>query len=182
MSYENVVWSYPQHVVCTHDQARKFIQEQKQFFIDICGCRQSRGGCKRTKMDVCLWFISEGSTGGAKRAATREEALDLVKLAGEKGLVTRPFRDPGDINKLDGICFCCPVCCYYFHDGAEPCAKGTLRESTLIEDCSGCGMCVESCHFGARSIVEGKLVIDADKCYGCGLCVDACPAGCITMK
>ncbi|MGE5579487.1 MAG: 4Fe-4S binding protein [Bacillota bacterium] len=182
MSYENVKWDYPQHVVCTHDQARKHIEEHEEFYINICGCRQAKGGCKRSRMDVCLWFIPGGSTGGQKRAATKQEALDIVAHAGETGLIARPFRSPDDINKLEGICFCCPVCCYYFSEGAEPCGKGTLRESTILEDCSACGMCVKACHFGARSIVGGKLVIDAEKCYGCGLCVDACPAGCITMK
>ncbi len=172
----------PQHFVCTHEQAREFINKEKDFYISICACRESRGGCKRSPMDVCLSFIPGFTTETEKRPATKQKALELVNLAGKVELITRPFRNADDPNVLDGICFCCPVCCHYFNHPESVCDKGTLRESTILEDCSACGLCVKSCYFGARAIVDGKLVVDDDKCYGCGLCVDACPAGCISMR
>ena len=33
----------PQHFVCTHEQARKFIDQYNEYYIAVCGCRQSRG-------------------------------------------------------------------------------------------------------------------------------------------
>ncbi|MGE5561172.1 MAG: 4Fe-4S binding protein [Chloroflexota bacterium] len=175
--------SVPQHFVCTHAEARKHIAEHDQFYIWVCGCRASRGGCSHSRMDVCLAFSPEFAHEDQRpRPATREEALEIVVEADTKGLVARPFRNAADPTQLDGICFCCPECCHYFNHPEDPCDKGSLRELTNREQCSDCGACVSVCHFGARELVDGQLVIDGDKCYGCGLCVDACPTGCIAMK
>jgi len=46
----------------------------------------------------------------------------------------------------------------------------------LIVDCDkciGCGVCEESCPFGAISVVDGCAVVD-DTCTLCGTCVDGC--------
>ena len=42
------------------------------------------------------------------------------------------------------------------------------------ELCSGCGYCVPRCQMDARTIVDGKAVIDLDRCIGCGNCVANC--------
>ncbi|HSR10163.1 MAG TPA: FAD-dependent oxidoreductase [Thermodesulfobacteriota bacterium] len=46
--------------------------------------------------------------------------------------------------------------------------------------CSGCGICVSSCHYGAAYTrdANGSLVSGTDmfRCKGCGMCVSACPA------
>ncbi len=172
-----------QHFVCTHAQAKEFIESQGEFHIGVCGCREKKGDCSRSRMDVCLVF-NPGfpGSGSTRRPASKEEALGLVALADAKGLVTRPFRNLERPDRLDGICFCCPECCYYFLHPEERCDKGSLREATQREQCDDCGLCVESCPFGARRLVEGRLTLDPEKCYGCGLCVDSCPAECIEVK
>jgi NADPH-dependent glutamate synthase beta subunit-like oxidoreductase len=47
--------------------------------------------------------------------------------------------------------------------------------------CSGCGICVSSCHYGAAHLKEagGGLVAATDmfRCKACGVCVPSCPAG-----
>ncbi|MGE5572462.1 MAG: FAD-dependent oxidoreductase [Bacteroidota bacterium] len=45
--------------------------------------------------------------------------------------------------------------------------------------CSGCGVCVDACPYGARSIdVETRAaVVDEYLCRGCGACQAACPSG-----
>lgn len=45
--------------------------------------------------------------------------------------------------------------------------------------CAGCGVCVDVCPYGARSIdEEAKLaVVDEYLCRGCGSCQAACPSG-----
>jgi ferredoxin len=173
----------PQHFVCTHDQARKYINAESQFFITVCGCRSLRGGCARSRMDVCLAFRPDFWQDDPNlRKATRDEALALVAEADARGLISRPFRNADDPQKLDGVCFCCPECCHYFNHPEDPFDKGSLCETTRRDECIDCGVCVDACHFGARKLVGGKLVIDRDKCVGCGLCVGACPSGCIEMK
>jgi heterodisulfide reductase subunit A-like polyferredoxin len=45
---------------------------------------------------------------------------------------------------------------------------------TIVENCVGCGKCVEACNFKALSLVEGKAVVDKAKCMGCSLCESVC--------
>lgn len=53
--------------------------------------------------------------------------------------------------------------------------------------CVGCGTCVESCPFGAISMVPGEGVlsvssVEATICVGCGNCAVVCPAKAIDME
>jgi len=49
------------------------------------------------------------------------------------------------------------------------------------EDCTGCGICVDTCPQDAIKIEDDKAVIDAAKCTECGLCRDACPFEAISI-
>ena len=46
-----------------------------------------------------------------------------------------------------------------------------------IEQCFGCGACVDACPTGCISEGDGKYEINADECVSCGSCADACPVG-----
>ena len=50
--------------------------------------------------------------------------------------------------------------------------------------CAGCGLCVDVCPYGARSIDEYAHVaqVNAALCQGCGACVVACPNGASQQK
>lgn len=52
--------------------------------------------------------------------------------------------------------------------------------------CSGCGICVSLCPYGAISIKEkeGKRLAEVDpmKCKGCGSCAASCPSGAMQQK
>ncbi|MHA1339582.1 MAG: 4Fe-4S binding protein [Promethearchaeota archaeon] len=50
------------------------------------------------------------------------------------------------------------------------------------KNCSNCGLCANSCYFGARNMIEGKLVYCPSMCVGCGLCVSTCPNEVIYLK
>lgn len=50
-----------------------------------------------------------------------------------------------------------------------------------LEQCTGCGECVEICSPGAISITDGKAYVDEDTCSGCEVCLDACPEGAIHL-
>ena len=43
--------------------------------------------------------------------------------------------------------------------------------------CTGCGLCANSCRFGAIIAIGGVVTIDEKVCKGCGRCVAVCPAG-----
>jgi electron transfer flavoprotein alpha subunit/NAD-dependent dihydropyrimidine dehydrogenase PreA subunit len=51
----------------------------------------------------------------------------------------------------------------------------------VTDACTGCGVCVDACPFGAVELVNGKAVIN-EACRACGQCVDACPVGAIVMS
>jgi NAD-dependent dihydropyrimidine dehydrogenase PreA subunit len=173
------------HYVCSHEEARRLIEDQSGFRLTNCGCREEAGGCERSRTDVCLMFpgAKEVSDNGTPWAISREEALAILREAGQKRLVARPWREVTP-DRADGICFCCDCCCGYFREpGRWTCDKGAMVERTDREVCTNCGTCVEVCYFGVRTLdpEKGALVLDAEKCYGCGLCVAACPNGAVEI-
>lgn len=170
------------HYVCTRDEARKLVEQHEKFWVLNCGCREEGPGCARSRIDVCLCFKKyEGS--GLKKV-TREFVDGIFAEAENKKLITRPFRDSDDMSKTAGVCFCCDDCCGYFKNPEEVCDKGRFIQQTDMETCTHCGVCEETCYFGARRMINGKLAIDQEGCYGCygcGLCLDMCPEDCIEM-
>ncbi|WP_143767139.1 hypothetical protein [Methanocella conradii] len=107
--------NFNMHFVCTLDEARSIVDQHEKYWISNCNCREHRGPCNRSRMDVCLQFypvtVADGSN---KRAATKDEVYAILKEAREKHLVPRPFRNEKDRDRVDGICFCCDDCCGYF--------------------------------------------------------------------
>jgi electron transfer flavoprotein alpha subunit len=51
----------------------------------------------------------------------------------------------------------------------------------ITDDCTGCGVCVSVCPFGAIEIHDGKAVI-TEACRVCGQCVEACPEEAIILR
>jgi ferredoxin len=170
----------PLHRICTFDEAKALLAAHRQFWVTECQCREGSGKCKRSRHDVCTYFVPE-YPGATLRKVTRAFVDGILKEARDKQLVARPFRDDEDFAKTAGCCFCCDDCCGYFQDGNEECDKGRLVEKTVLADCTHCGACVDVCHFHAKTMHGDKLKVDRKKCYGCGLCVDACPTECISM-
>lgn len=164
------------HYVCTRNEAWELVNKHKRFWVSNCGCRESRGKCDRSRIDVCLMFRGDiQSSGSGLREISRAEVKEIFKEAKDRHLVTRPFRNEENMVETDGICFCCDDCCEYFLNPDEKCDRGVLIEKTDLEVCRNCGLCVEVCYFKAREMHDGKLTIDRDNCYGCGLCIDVCP-------
>jgi ferredoxin len=169
------------HYVCTHEKARELVQAHPRFWVCNCGCRESRGACARSRMDLCLMFTPDDpGSGSAKKEATRAEVLDILQEAETKFLVARPWRDDARHETI-GICFCCDDCCGCFLDSSEGCDKGDLVARTDFDACTHCGDCMDVCYFHARMMASDKLTVDAERCYGCGLCLAVCPEACIRM-
>lgn len=65
-------------------------------------------------------------------------------------------------------------------------------ETVKVDDkaCSGCGICVMVCPYGAPHLIEKKIngvidrvsEIDKNLCMRCGTCVAACPLGAVSRK
>jgi ferredoxin len=80
------------------------------------------------------------------------------------------------------ICNCCPCCCIaraFTYGNKE--LKGFIKkmpgvEVKISDDCTGCGLCVESgaCIFRAIKMEDGQ-VRRTEACVACGRCADICP-------
>lgn len=60
----------------------------------------------------------------------------------------------------------------------EAACKGCVPSRVFVTNlCQGCVArpCVNSCKFGAISIIDGKSVINGEKCKGCMQCIKVCP-------
>ena len=178
MSEENI----PMHYVCTHEEAKELIDKNNRYFVSNCGCREGKGNCERSGMDLCLCFLEgDNGSGSGIREVDKTKVYPILKEAIDKHLVARPFRGGEEMQNTEGICFCCDDCCGYFLNPEEVCDKGKYIERTDLENCSQCGVCTDVCYFKARSMKGDELHIDTENCYGCGLCKEVCPVGCIEM-
>jgi NAD-dependent dihydropyrimidine dehydrogenase PreA subunit len=170
------------HYVCTREDAWKLVKVHKKFWVSNCGCREKRGRCSRSRVDLCLYFKDDiWVSGTGFKGVTQTEVKNIFQEAEENHLVTRPFRNEKNMSEIGGICFCCDDCCEYFTKPGQKCDKGKLVEKTDKNKCADCGTCVDVCYFTARKTEGDKLVVNSENCYGCGLCADVCPEECIEM-
>jgi len=59
--------------------------------------------------------------------------------------------------------------------------KSDTTSVTDMAECTGCGVCVGRCQFGARQMIDDLLTINDELCMGCGLCVTKCPTTAIKL-
>lgn len=176
------VEDFAMHYVCTLAETKDLIKNQSEFWVANCGCREEKGGCQKSRMDLCLYFSKTSDPSGSHRKKiSSTEVAAILQLAQEKHLVIRPFRDEKNHSEIEGICFCCDCCCSYFSSANERCDPGKYIEETDIDHCNHCGSCIEVCYFQARNLEDGQLTIQRENCYGCGLCIDICAVNCINL-
>ena len=124
---------------------------------------------------------------GLGRKIDANEAVEIIRKSEEAGLI----HTTGNMKKILIICNCCTCCCLGFTPfdllNSRPLIMDPTRYIAEVngESCKGCGVCLESCHFGA--IVQdddksGVPAIDAQRCFGCGFCAMACPEEAIVLK
>ncbi|MBN2379399.1 4Fe-4S binding protein [candidate division WOR-3 bacterium] len=154
------------HFVCTREEARDIIAQHDRFWVEDCGCRIRGSGCKRSRIDVCLYFDPGTDISGEGLKEVDKEFVEGILVEAEVNhLVSQPFRYREDKSRILGICFCCDDCCEYILDEDKKSDKGRFQEHTDLEICSNCGNCVEVCYFNVRKMSEGILVINQEGCW-----------------
>lgn len=172
-----------------YERAEVLVRAQDRFAVAPCICRQEQAllgePCDRPE-ETCLTFGIAADyyvENGIGRAISLEEALAILELADETGLVLQPDNAQDIIN----ICCCCACCCPILRG-----AKNTPRPASMVfspfvavtspETCDGCGICVDRCPMEALALGDTAVVLDLDRCIGCGLCVTGCPSESMTLQ
>lgn len=148
-----------------------------------CYCRRTKQlvgeGCGHP-LQTCLVFNKGAEsliTHGTARRIDYNEAMAIVWMAEEAGLVHNVDNCEGEIGS---VCNCCPCCCILLRSWQRGMANagGPSRYSVAYEParCQMCAACVRICPTGARTLGDGRILIDDTMCLGCGLCVTACEA------
>jgi electron transport complex protein RnfB len=165
------------------ERATEILEGALSWGVRDCICRKQQqllGKNCGHPLESCLVFAPvknafDRST--VDRAITKEEALQILRMTEEAGLVhsSGNYRDG-----IEYICNCCTCCCGIMRGIAEygimsAVARSDFQIALDPDSCSACGDCIERCQFHALSLSVAVLDIDIARCMGCGLCVVACP-------
>ena len=155
-----------------------------------CACRARRENpCEPTM--VCLVigqpfadFVLEHNP-TTSRKITREEALTILREERDRGHMHAAWFRKICMDRFYCICNCCGCCCAGI-EGMKRLGTSMMTPSGYAAKvdpdlCQGCGTCVDTCPFDARSL-DGTSLHDWDRCMGCGACVNKCPSGASTLE
>jgi len=159
-------------------------RDAKLIAVADCYCRLAKHlvgeGCDNP-VETCLAFnqLAESliEMGNARRIDL-EEALSIIRLSADHGLIHNVDNCAGEINCICNCCSCCCSSISTFQRGMKSGnAPSRYRVIYLEDDCRMCQTCVEICPTEARRVDLDRIVTDQTMCLGCGLCVNSCPEG-----
>ena len=175
------------------EDIREIIRQAQTLAVVPCVCRRQSKRCERA-IDVCL-NLDESAEYAIKRGTGRklspEEAISVVDIAEDDGLVHRLFNRRG---RYGIICNCCADDCVELvayakigklHEGD---AKSRFEAMVDQDLCNGCQICIERCPYDAIQMVKLptykklKAAVDPEKCFGCGACVIKCGQEALSLR
>jgi len=177
--------------VLDYERASEVIKTATQRAVGTCYCRHKMrhlGRACAAPMNICMTFNSCAaslSKHGHARAIDAAEAHDLLQQAYEHNLVQ--FGENGR-EGVSFICNCCGCCCEAMiaqrrFANLHAVHTTNFLPAIQVDECNGCGKCVEVCPVEAMTLVSANdprhpkkrlAKLDAEVCLGCGLCVRAC--------
>ncbi len=174
------------------EDVEAMIDRAAKLALANCSCRRIATRCD-LPTDVCLQ-VNRGAeyaiTRGTGKELTKDEAMKIMDVAEEAGLIHSVYNNSGVPNV---ICNCCADCCVFYY----PLTKHGVLEKGVAKSrfqaevdktvCDGCQTCVERCPFEAVEMVKIagdkklKAQIDVEKCFGCGVCAVGCESEAIKL-
>ena len=165
-----------------YESATEVVNNARAWGVTDCICRKQKallGQPCSHPLDVCMVL---GDTPGAfdgsssVRPLTHSEALTTLRRAAEAGLVHSVSNNQ---RGLWYICNCCTCSCGVLRGIAELGLANVVARSAFVNQadetrCHACGVCLDTCSFGALTLAITVQVNDI-RCVGCGICVIACP-------
>ena len=175
--------------VMPYERAEELVRAQDRHAVAPCICRRKRhiaGEGFDKPLETCLIMGSLATyyvNNGLGRSIDQAEALTILALAEENGLVLQP----GNAKDALNICTCCGCCCGILtnikrHPKPVSLAASAFVAALDVETCEGCGTCETRCLMEAIYVDNGHATLDLDHCIGCGLCVTTCPAEALSMQ
>jgi len=120
---------------------------------------------------------------GFGKRISKQEAYQILEATEKAGLVhnTSNFVDSGIF-----ICNCCGCCCGFlkslkWFNSSAMLSFSNFKVQADVDECVGCGDCIDRCQMEALSLVDDVIAIDEARCIGCGNCSTVCPTDCLTM-
>lgn len=168
--------------IMDYERAEELIRSSTKISLADCICREEKAllgePCVKP-METCLSFGSGAEyyvRNGMGRYISQEEALGILQLAHETGLVLQPDA----AQDASFICCCCGCCCGVLTNLKRLPKPAEVAHSAFIavhddDLCDGCGLCMERCQMEALYLDDGIMQVELDRCIGCGLCITTCP-------
>ena len=155
----------------------KIIENARTLSVTKCSCRVIDGACGKP-LEVCMQVDRAAEYNierGTGRALSKSEAIDILVMCEEEGLV-----HTADNRQVVGhvICNCCRDCCLNWSvmTGPKKWVAPSRFEAVVDPDlCTGCETCLERCFFDAITVDDDLAAVDTEKCLGCGVCTVTCP-------
>ncbi|MBW2061260.1 MAG: 4Fe-4S binding protein [Deltaproteobacteria bacterium] len=177
----------PDARIAAFEDVKQIVQDAENLAVTKCTCRTVDGKCGKP-VEVCIQVNRSADYAlqrGTGRKLTPEEAIEMLKMCEEEGLV-HVIGNRQAIGNV--ICNCCSDCCINWPGPrTSPVNFTAPSRFTAVVDadlCTACETCLDRCHFEAITM-EGEddtALINADLCMGCGLCAVTCPSGAMTLE
>lgn len=196
---ESVLSSENSLHVLDYERASHVIKTASHIGISMCYCRHKMQHMDKAcdaPMDICMTFNTTGAAlirHGHARQVEVNEGLDLLRQSWEHNLVQFGENNRQGVNF---ICNCCACCCEAMIAARkfgilQPVHTSNFIIESRVNECKGCGKCVEACPVDALTLVSAndpekpkrnKVHIERKLCLGCGVCVRNCRNSALVME
>ncbi len=161
------------------------ITNARRIAVAHCPCRVGyrlvAGGCEHPT-EVCMKFDELADSvidRGLARELSKVQALDVIRLTEEAGLVHFVDNAEGEIKHN---CNCCGCACWNVGSiRRRKIPRDAIMAACFMRDTDS-GECAAICPVEAVQMTDGVPIIDREWCIGCGVCATVCPADAVVLK